>query len=271
MVAERTQEARPDLAVVPATKRPGRPRQAACKYGHPFTPENTYTKPNGMRQCRTCRQASYARYQERRWAEAPERRGRRANERKTFVWRLDALPPVELPQDTAPVPIAAVEALQRPLSLFEQIALEQMRRQQEAKAMPRSSFADLVKRGEEERDRRTRRELAAIGGAAGGVTAQRVIAVVAGYYGISVKDLKGKKRDVEFTYPRQVAMYLLRDRLKISLGKIGEYLGGRDHTTVMHGATKIERELAEGRPALSCELVEIVRELRALLVEGATA
>jgi hypothetical protein len=93
-------------------------------------------------------------------------------------------------------------------------------------------------------------------------TAEQVIAAVADYYGVAVADLKGKRRDYEFTYPRQIAMRLLRQRFTLSLAEIGKLLGGRDHTTCMYGVAKIEREVAAGNPLLLRELAEIAGELR---------
>jgi len=51
--------------------------------------------------------------------------------------------------------------------------------------------------------------------------------------------LKGRSRNAEVALPRQIAMFLLREEIGISLPQIGELLGGRDHTTVLHGCEKI--------------------------------
>ena len=67
--------------------------------------------------------------------------------------------------------------------------------------------------------------------------------VVAKYFNISVKDLKGSKRSNDIAYPRQIAMFLCRDVAQMSFPKIGEDFGKRDHTTVMHGYSKIEKEI----------------------------
>ena len=56
---------------------------------------------------------------------------------------------------------------------------------------------------------------------------------------ISLVDLQGKARDKRIVGPRQIAMYLLRDETDLSLNDIGGLLGGRDHTTVMHGYEKV--------------------------------
>ncbi len=70
-----------------------------------------------------------------------------------------------------------------------------------------------------------------------------VVESVASHFGIAVKDLRGRGRTKEIVGPRQVAMYLMREETGASLVEIGQALGDRDHTTVMHGIAKIERDL----------------------------
>ncbi|MFN2521399.1 MAG: helix-turn-helix domain-containing protein, partial [Candidatus Limnocylindria bacterium] len=67
---------------------------------------------------------------------------------------------------------------------------------------------------------------------------------MARYYGVPVEQLRGKARDRQIVLPRQVAMYLMREETEAPLLRIGEALGGRDHSTVLHGCDKIEREMA---------------------------
>lgn len=67
----------------------------------------------------------------------------------------------------------------------------------------------------------------------------RVLDIVAMEYNISIEDLKGKKRNANITVPRQIAMYICREYLGESFGKIGSGFGGKDHTTVMHSVEKI--------------------------------
>lgn len=62
-------------------------------------------------------------------------------------------------------------------------------------------------------------------------------------YNIKISDIESSKRKREFSYPRQIAMYLCREMTDSSLPKIGEYFGGRDHTTVLHAYEKISDEL----------------------------
>jgi len=66
---------------------------------------------------------------------------------------------------------------------------------------------------------------------------------VSEYFDLSVSDMRVKKRTKAIAYPRQLAMYLVRQLTEHSLPEIGEYFGGRDHTTVLHAITKIEQEI----------------------------
>ncbi|HEV8535748.1 MAG TPA: chromosomal replication initiator protein DnaA [Candidatus Limnocylindria bacterium] len=73
----------------------------------------------------------------------------------------------------------------------------------------------------------------------------RIVETVARYYGVPLDQIKGKARDKQVVLPRQIAMYLMREETEAPLLRIGEALGGRDHSTVLHGCEKIEREMAE--------------------------
>ena len=72
------------------------------------------------------------------------------------------------------------------------------------------------------------------------VTAQVILDVVSQRYNVTVADLQSKKRSKEYTLPRQIAMYLIREMTGLSTTAIGRELGDRDHTTVMHGCEKME-------------------------------
>ena len=74
-------------------------------------------------------------------------------------------------------------------------------------------------------------------------TASDVVDAVARHFKVQEKDLKGRQRTRDIVFPRQVAMYLLREETDISLEEIGRSMGGRDHTTVLHGIKKIESAL----------------------------
>ena len=67
--------------------------------------------------------------------------------------------------------------------------------------------------------------------------------IVCEYYGISTRDIESKKRSRDIAYPRQIAVFLSRELTDLSFPSIGEYFGGRDHTTMMHAYNKINEEL----------------------------
>jgi len=68
---------------------------------------------------------------------------------------------------------------------------------------------------------------------------EQVLGAVAAAFGVTTERLLGRDRSREVALPRQIAMYLLRQEANTSLPQIGETLGGRDHTTVMHACTKV--------------------------------
>ncbi len=76
-----------------------------------------------------------------------------------------------------------------------------------------------------------------------GVERDEVLEAVARHYGISVEDLRGKSRQPQVAWARQVAMYLLREETEHSLAQIGMVLGGRDHTTILHGCVKVDQTI----------------------------
>ncbi len=71
------------------------------------------------------------------------------------------------------------------------------------------------------------------------ITPKTVLEIVSEFFGISMNSLTGRSRARDVAFPRQVAMYLMRDLGDLSLPRIGEELGGRDHTTVMYACEKI--------------------------------
>src|SRR5260221_2866025 len=70
---------------------------------------------------------------------------------------------------------------------------------------------------------------------------KQIAQAVAEYYHISLEDMCGKQRDKHIVMPRQVAMYLMRLETKVSLFEIGQFFGGRDHSTLLHAWAKIEQ------------------------------
>ncbi|PIU03459.1 chromosomal replication initiator protein DnaA [Candidatus Shapirobacteria bacterium CG08_land_8_20_14_0_20_39_18] len=89
---------------------------------------------------------------------------------------------------------------------------------------------------------------------------KNVIAAVSRQFQIKTSDLTGVSRRAEFVFPRQIIMYLLRDELKIPLVKIGEMLGGRDHTTIIHGSEKI-RQLFNNDASIKQQIMLIKQTL----------
>ncbi len=71
------------------------------------------------------------------------------------------------------------------------------------------------------------------------ITPRRLIEIVTSYYDLSMEEILGKSREQRLAYPRQIAMYLLREEGKCSFPAIGTHVGGRDHTTAIHACTKI--------------------------------
>lgn len=68
----------------------------------------------------------------------------------------------------------------------------------------------------------------------------KILEAVAEIEGVKVEDLIGQNRSAKFATPRQLAMYILRQYIEISLPQVGEILGGRDHTTVMYATKKVD-------------------------------
>ena len=75
------------------------------------------------------------------------------------------------------------------------------------------------------------------------ITPQLIINVVSEHFGINSLDIIGQKRSKELVFPRQIVMYLCGEMTTESLQNIGKALGGRDHTTIIHGTKKIATEI----------------------------
>ncbi|EPF29231.1 chromosomal replication initiator protein DnaA [Treponema medium] len=92
------------------------------------------------------------------------------------------------------------------------------------------------------------------------ISIDTILKIVADYFGISYVDLKGKKRTKNISFPRQVAMYLAREMTEFSTTEIGVELGGRDHSTIMHGHQKIETQTAL-EPSLEVTIAELKKRI----------
>ena len=79
------------------------------------------------------------------------------------------------------------------------------------------------------------------------ITSQLIMTQTAHYFGVSMDDLTGASRSRTLVTARQIAMYLCRELTELSLPKIGQQFGGRDHTTVMHADRKVRQLIAERR------------------------
>ncbi|APU12104.1 MULTISPECIES: chromosomal replication initiator protein DnaA [Actinoalloteichus] len=79
------------------------------------------------------------------------------------------------------------------------------------------------------------------------ITASTIMAVTATFFNVGIDDLSGPGKTKALAQARQIAMYLCRELTDLSLPKIGQTFGGRDHTTVMHANKKIRKEMAERR------------------------
>ena len=93
------------------------------------------------------------------------------------------------------------------------------------------------------------------------ITVEAIQELVASRYKIRVEDLKAKKRTRSIAYPRQIAMYLTRELTDLSLPRIGECFGGRDHTTVLHACDKISED-KKNDANLERQLAKLVEDLK---------
>lgn len=92
------------------------------------------------------------------------------------------------------------------------------------------------------------------------VTPELIMDIVAEHFNITVAELKSNKRNSEIAYPRQIAMYFIRNMTESSLKTVGVFLGGKDHSTVKYGIEKIENEAKESE-ALSNTLSIIKKKI----------
>lgn len=90
------------------------------------------------------------------------------------------------------------------------------------------------------------------------VTPESIIQVVCDHFGITQLDIASQKRSRDIVIPRQIVMYLCRDMTDTPLQTIGKYMGGRDHTTIIHGAEKIAHDMEKNESLRST--VEILKK-----------
>lgn len=93
------------------------------------------------------------------------------------------------------------------------------------------------------------------------ITAADIMGQTAAYFTLTLDDLCGTSRSRTLTTARQIAMYLCRELTDLSLPKIGQAFGGRDHTTVMHANKKIRTQMAERR-AVYTQVTELTNRIK---------
>ena len=93
------------------------------------------------------------------------------------------------------------------------------------------------------------------------ITVNRIKEKVSSTFNIKMEDFNSKKRTRSIAYPRQIAMYLTRELTDLSLPKIGEEFGGRDHTTVIHAHDKIIKDL-EVNEEIKIKIDKMISDLK---------
>jgi chromosomal replication initiator protein len=93
------------------------------------------------------------------------------------------------------------------------------------------------------------------------ITTGMIMAQTASYFDITIDDLCGQSRTHVLVTARQIAMYLCRELTDLSLPKIGQQFGGRDHTTVMHADRKIRTLMAERRSVFN-QVTELTNRIK---------
>ena len=93
------------------------------------------------------------------------------------------------------------------------------------------------------------------------ITSATIMAQTAAYFGLTMEDLCGASRSRVLVTARQIAMYLCRELTELSLPKIGQLFGGRDHTTVMHADRKIRQLMGERRATYN-QVTELTNRIR---------
>jgi len=79
------------------------------------------------------------------------------------------------------------------------------------------------------------------------VSSDEIVDAVCKYFNVKMADLRSKKRTKSISFPRQIAMYLLREKQNMSLQEVGSLFGGRDHSTVLHSVNSIANRYAESK------------------------
>jgi len=93
------------------------------------------------------------------------------------------------------------------------------------------------------------------------LTPEAIKRFIANYYNIKVSDLESPNRSRNINYPRQIAIYLIRNNTDLSYPQIGELFGGRDHTSIMHAYEKVSNDIKTDKN-LSATIDDISRKMR---------
>lgn len=95
------------------------------------------------------------------------------------------------------------------------------------------------------------------------INSKTIQEAVSRYFHLKTDELKSKRRSRDVSFPRQIAMYLCREMTDMSLPKVGDEFGGRDHTTVIHACEKISQDMAN-----SAELRRTIEDIKKNIVGG---
>lgn len=92
------------------------------------------------------------------------------------------------------------------------------------------------------------------------VTPDIIINSVCNYFNVKPQEIKSKSRNRVISYPRQIAMYILREKLNLSLQDIANLFGGRNHSTVLHSIKEIQTKLQK-EPELKNIINTLIRNI----------
>ncbi len=93
------------------------------------------------------------------------------------------------------------------------------------------------------------------------ITPDKIQKVVTAHFNIKIADIKAKKRTKTLVFPRQIAMFLCRELLKMSFPEIGRLFGGKDHSTVIYACKLIEKQKAED-PNMGYLIEDIIKKIK---------
>ncbi|MCF0242681.1 MAG: chromosomal replication initiator protein DnaA [Treponema sp.] len=93
------------------------------------------------------------------------------------------------------------------------------------------------------------------------ITVETIQKVICDNFQISISDIKSKKRDKKFSYPRQIAVYIAKELTELTYMEIGSEFGGKDHTTIIHAHEKIENQLKTD-PHFQSKMQAYIKEIK---------